>query len=123
MLPSRIGRLERRRGPLVERIGRLHVVVAVDQRDRLAGHRRRLGKDDRMAGGFDRARSSRPSCLNRVDHPVGGFAHVGSVARVGADARDAQQIGEVVDERLAVGLDICRRLLSWLAWLAVGRPI
>ena len=46
-------RLEGRRDPLVERIGRLHVVVAVDQHRRRAGHRRRLGIDDRMAGRLD----------------------------------------------------------------------
>ena len=47
------GRLERRADPFVERLGRLHVVVAVDQGDRFAGHRRRLGVDQRVAGRGD----------------------------------------------------------------------
>ena len=51
------GRLERRADPFVERLGRLHVVVAIDEHDRLAGHRRRLGIDERMAGGGNRFRS------------------------------------------------------------------
>ena len=47
------GRLERGGGPLFQRLGRLHVVMAVDQGRRGAGHGRRLGVDQRMARGRD----------------------------------------------------------------------
>ena len=47
------GRLEGGADPLVDRVGRLDVVVAVDQRDGGTGDRGGLGVDQRMAGGFD----------------------------------------------------------------------
>ena len=47
------GRFERRADPLIQWVGRLHVVMAVNQCHRRIGYRRRLGVDDRKAGCFD----------------------------------------------------------------------
>ncbi len=113
-------RLERRRRPLAERIGRLDVVVSVDERDRFAGHRRRLGQDQRMAGRLHEF-GRQSQLLEPRDHPLGRAAHVAGVARIGADALDTEQVREVVDERLTVGLDIAVDCCH--GWPSGGRPI
>ena len=46
-------RLEGRRFPLIERIGRLHIVVAVEQDGRLARRAQPFGVDQRVALAFD----------------------------------------------------------------------
>ena len=108
MLPSRTVGSNGGRDPFVERIGRLHVVVAVDQHDRLAGHRRRLGIDERMAGRFDQF-GRQAQLLELRRHPLGRPAHVAGVARIGADAGDAQQVGQVVARTPArCDFDVCR---------------
>ena len=65
------GRLERRADPFVQRIGRLHVVVAVDQHDRLAGDGGGFGVNQRMAGRGDRFGLEAERSELRSD-PLGG---------------------------------------------------
>ncbi len=48
-----LGGLEGRREPLVERIGGLHIVVAVEEHGGLAGGVQPVGVDQRMAVGFN----------------------------------------------------------------------
>ena len=93
------GRLERRADPLVERLRRLHVVVAVDQRDRLARHRRRLGVHERMTGRLDQLRRQ-AKLLELRGHPLGRPARFAALARIGADAGNPQQLGQIVFKRL-----------------------
>ena len=78
------GGLERRAGPLLERVGRLHVVVAVDQQRRPAGHVRALGPHHRMAVAFDElARSGSRGCRARraATRPRAGSRRRGSGGR------------------------------------------
>jgi hypothetical protein len=46
-------RLERAGDPLIERVGRLHIVVTVDKDGRLAGRTEPLGEHNRVARGWD----------------------------------------------------------------------
>ena len=106
------GRLEGRRGPQLEGLGGLHVVVAIDE-DRLRAGRCTavLGEDDRVArrgehlGGEADARAL-------GGEPLGGAARVGVVFGAGADARDAQEGEELVADAGAVrsqkGVEVAR---------------
>ena len=90
-------RLERRAVPELERLGGLHVVVAVDEHRRRA--RRRLAPfadDDRMARRRDASSPSRPIVAQRLGDPLGGARGVGVVLGARADARDAEQVEQLV---------------------------
>jgi hypothetical protein len=91
-------RLERRRFPQVERIGRLHVEVAVAQ------HGRRALGVARRADLADRERRSVPvdqtaltaGAANQITHPLAGLRHVRRTRRVGADRLDPHELGKLV---------------------------
>ena len=99
------GGLERGRGPFFQRIGRLHVVVAVDQGRGGAGHRRRLGVDQRMAGGRDHfGRQTASGGTGRPPTRPPDACRRG--VRVGADARNAEELAQLVLEPCGVGIQI-----------------
>ena len=72
-------RLERRRGPQLERLGRLHIVVAVDEhRGRAGGRFAPFAENHGMArGGKDLGVETGGAEI--VGHPLRGALHVGVV--------------------------------------------
>ena len=98
--------LEGLRGPQLERLGRLNVVVPVEQRGRLAGGAQPLSVDDGVARGLHHlhARHSELSQLGR--EVLGAAQHVGLVLGLGADARDAERGLQVFDEAVLVLLEV-----------------
>src|SRR5918999_1669168 len=97
------GRLEGRRHPLVERRRRLHVEVAVDEnRGRILGVRggANLAYGERIssAAGYDVGASA--GLPNEVAHPLASASHVVGVRGVGANARDAKEVLELLQPRL-----------------------
>src|SRR5690606_6101545 len=99
-------RLEGRRGPELERLGGLHVVVAVDE----YGRRVRAGAapfadDDRVAGraldgGLERG------LAHAGGEPLGGALHVRLVLAARADAGDAEELEQLVAEAAEVRVDV-----------------
>jgi hypothetical protein len=102
--------LERRRPPLVERVDRLDIVVAVDEG---RGQRRihePLGVDRRVAGRFDEFGAVEADLAGLRGEILGVAPHVGGVRRVGRDARDSQSGDQLIDVTLlivgAVGVQV-----------------
>ena len=121
MRPSRTVGLERRRRPGLERVRRLHVVVAVDQDRRRvvaaerAARRRRAG-----CPASARPRPSRPR-RRRARTPTRPRAEVGGIAAAGRDRGDAQELEELLQERarrapVSFRLDVGRARPGPFAW-------
>ena len=106
-----LGGLERRRDPLVERVGRLHVVMRVAQHGRLAGSVQPVGIDQRMALGRNGFDVLQPDAPKFGGHELGRLLHVGLVLLQRADAGDAEQVFQFVEETLliAAGIIDCGR--------------
>lgn len=108
LVPHR--RLEGRRAPGPERLGRLHVVVAVDQDGRRGRGAQPLGCDHRMAAG----RTDRNPLETGRAEPLGDEPRrqldVRLVGRLGADARDRAKPAELLEmaleRRRKIGLDL-----------------
>jgi hypothetical protein len=98
------GRLERRAQPKLERLDRLHVVVAIvqDARPAAIARPRMMADHHRLARGLTQRRleADRAQVL---DEPLGGPPRVGVARRIGADAGDAQELLPALDRRRAVG--------------------
>ncbi len=117
-IPVADGGLEGGRFPLIQRVGGLYVVMAIDQHRRGARHRRRLGVHDRVA----RRRHQLDVQLHGaklVGHPVGGLVDVVAMLAVGADAGDAQQFAQFALEAVALFTQIVvkgrhiRKVSTW----------
>src|SRR5262249_52575257 len=97
--------LERGRVPLAERVGRLHVVVAVNQDRRRAGDRFGLRVNDGMAGRFTQlGLQTQPAELS--GDPLGGAADVLAMLAVAADAGNPEQVAQFALESLAILLQV-----------------
>ena len=81
--------LEGRREPLVERVGRLNIVVTVDEHGRLAGGMQPVGVDQRMAFGLNQSRMLHANALQIGEQRLGGFAAVVLVLRQSGNRRNA----------------------------------
>ena len=95
-------RLEGRRFPEIERIDRLHVVMAVEQEmGSLAGM---VADDDRVAG--RRPGAGFEAKADQVGgKPLGRLPASGCIGRIGRDAFDAQQFKQPVEACRQVGVD------------------
>ena len=96
-----LGQLERRRLPELERVGRLHVEVRIDEdrRRRLWRARRAHLTDHEWAAVPVDDPGLAAGLADPVDHPLRGAPDVGAVRRIGADGRDRDQLREPCDER------------------------
>ena len=107
-------RLERRRRPLRERIGRLHVVMSVNQQRRRARHVGAFAPNDRMglaAEEFDAPTSDAPQ---RCRHPFGGGAAILIVCGQRRDRGDSQKLAQVVEQLVSIhgGTNVGRSLAA-----------
>ena len=94
-----LGELERRRLPEVERGGRLDVVVPVDHHGRgiaAAVRIRRDVADDQLSLSVPDELGLTTCALDEVAHPFRRAAHVVLVRRVGADARNRDELAQLV---------------------------
>ena len=101
-----LGELERRRLPEVERGGRLDVVVPVDHHGRriaAAVRVRRDVADDQFSLPVLDELGLTACALDEVAHPFRRAAHVGFMSRVGTDARDRDELAQLVNPGLLHG--------------------
>ena len=91
--------------PFFQRIGRLHVVVAVDQGRRGVRHGRRLGVHQRMPRRRDHL-GGKPEAAELVGHPLRRPVHVVAAGRVGADAGNPQEFAQFLLEPGGMRLDV-----------------
>ena len=103
-----LGGLKRRRLPLVQRLGGLHVVVRVAEHGRLARGVQPVGIDQRMrvgpllGRGGDDLDVLEADALELVGADLGRFFRVLVVLFQGADAGDSQQVLQLFQEPLLV---------------------
>ena len=100
------GRLEGRRGPQFERLGRLHVVVPVKKNRGLPGSLQRFAINQRMhfrRNDFDavEAHAAQP-----VGHPLRGALDVRFALRLRADAGNAQKFVEIGQMLVVLPFDV-----------------
>ncbi len=112
--------VERVGGPLLQRVGRLHVVVAVHDDGRLVGGGDVLGVDEGVAVGLDDLGVLHPDAVEVVGEPLGGPFHLVVVGGVGADRRDAQKLFELTDEPVGVAVGVGERSVHGRCELAMG---
>ena len=97
------GRLERRALPQLQRIDRLHVVMAVDDDHRSAfALGRPMRKDSRMACRLPDLHVGESRLAGPVGKPFGAGTHIARVAGIGTDRRDTQPRVEVGQQRRAI---------------------
>jgi len=102
-----LGRFERRALPLLQRLGRLDVVVPVKQDARrigvIGGPLGEQGGQPVRAGFPDLGDWEAPGA-QMPGEPFGAAPHVCSVSRIGRDRRDGQPLLQVIDELAGVGV-------------------
>ena len=113
-----MARLERRSDPLVERVRRLDVVMAVDEHGgRFRARLHPFGRHDRVVRRLVDRRSLDADSRELVRDPVRGSAHLLGSAGIRRDALDAQElvqlremlglvIAEVGDRGIGVGVSV-----------------
>ena len=90
-------RLERRRDPFIQRIGRLNVVMAVEQQSGFAGRLQPIGVHQRMARSLRSIRAFfNTGACQPVAHEFGGAAHIARVLGQRADAGNPQEGDQVI---------------------------
>ena len=88
--------LERRGGPALQRIGRLHIIVAVDQDRALRGIPGSTRQHDRGAWrGVDGGLKTGGG--KKLSEPFGAAKQIGSMLRLGGDAGKPKKLGQEVD--------------------------
>ncbi len=99
-------RLERRCGPKLERLGRLDVVMPVEDRGRTAGSAQPLRVHHRVAGGRDHLGARHPDRAQAAGDMLGAAPHVVAVRRLRAHARNAERGLQVFDEAVTVLVEV-----------------
>ncbi len=98
-------RRERRTVPLVERVGRLHVVVPVDERGQRARRAEPLAVHDGIAGRRDRADRDRSGGRELRRDPSRRRRDVGGVRGIGAHARNRRELDQLGEYAIVVRLE------------------
>ena len=99
------GRLERRRLPEVERIDRLHVVVAVEEDRRRARRAKPVAVHDREARRLDQPDILQADAPHLLRRPLGATLHVVLVLRQRADAGNREVLFQFLDIPVAMRVD------------------
>ena len=98
-------RLERRGGPQVQRVHRLHVVVAVEEDGRLAGRVEPVAVHHRIARRLDQLHVLEAGGAARVGGPLGAAANVGGVLGQRRNAGNREVLLELVNVPIAIDVD------------------
>jgi hypothetical protein len=99
------GRLERWANPFLQRLGRLNIVMPIDQGRRSAWHRRRFGIHQRMPGRGNHF-GRKPHVAKLIGHPVGRMVHVVLAVGVGTDARNPQELAQLLLESRSMSVQV-----------------
>ncbi len=112
-------RIERRGIPQLQRVRRLHIVVAVDEKMRPAAVTLARGgqRDDRVAVSLVHP-SLQPDRFTVVGQPAGAGGHVFFVHTLCRDTRKTQVLDQLVDKPLLVGLEVVGDLFHQIISLA-----
>ncbi len=97
---------ERRRLPQIERVDRLHVVVAVNEHGRLPGRAEPLAVCQRIAAGLELARIE-SGLAHAFDQPVATASDLAALFRIGAYRRDGDEPLEFGESALLFALAAC----------------
>ena len=95
-------RLEGRGLPQFQRIGRLHVVVAVAQHGGLARRVQPVGIDQRMLAGRDDLDFSIPAWRRLSATNCAARSISGAMLGQGADAGDAQELLQLLEQAIVI---------------------
>jgi hypothetical protein len=95
-------RLERRRGPLVEGIGRLHVIMPVDEQCRRPRHLRTNGPDDGVGLASQKLHVAAPETAQLGGDPLGGGATIGVVRGKCGDGRNTEKFFQLAQQSFTV---------------------
>ena len=109
-----LGGLERGRKPLVERVGRLDVVMAIGQAGGLAGGVQPVPIDQRMTGGLDHPDMLQANALQFPGQALGGQADVARVLGKGRNGRNTEQRFEFLEETRLLATGKLER--GWHGW-------
>src|SRR5271163_390702 len=88
---------KRRRGPQIQGIGRLNVVMPVEKYRGLAGSFEGFGVNQRMKSGGDYFDRLETGGAQVVGNPTGGALDVLLMLALGADRRNAKEIAQFVE--------------------------
>jgi len=102
---SNLTSLERRRGPQLQRIDRLDVVVPVEQNRRRTRRAQPLAVDDWVAGRVEQLHAGEADALHLLGGPLGAPHDVAMVRGQRADAGDREIRLQFVDVSVAVEVD------------------
>ena len=100
------GGVERRRRPQLDRIHRLHVVVAVEEDRRRALGAEPFGVDHGMAGRLHETRVVQADAGELGRRPLGAAPDVGGVRRQRRDAGNGQVFLQLLDVTVTVDVDV-----------------
>jgi len=90
-------RCKRGRGPLVQRIGWLDVIMTIKQNGGAVGRVQPFAVDCRVSTGWQDLDAIQADSLHLVGDPVGRAFHVAEMFRQRAYAGDAQQVQQLVE--------------------------
>ena len=93
-------RREGRGGPFLQRVGRLHVVMAVEQDAERRSRAPPMAHDHRLAAGRLDA-GLKADIAQVLGAPFGGSDAGRVIGGIGGDARDAQELEQAIERRLA----------------------
>ncbi len=99
------GRLEGRGGPQIERLGGLHVIVAVKKNGGFARSFERFRIHERVQTGGDNFNRFKPGFLQAFGHPAGGALDIRLVLAFGADAGNAQKFAKFCQMLIAASIN------------------
>ena len=106
-------RLEGRRAPLIERVDRLDIVVAVDECRRQRRIHEALGVDRGMPGGFDELGVVKADLASLGGEVLGVAPDVGGMCRIGRDAWDPEGGNQLVDVALLIAGAVVIQVRIW----------
>ena len=107
------GGFKRRRLPQLERVDRLHVVVAVEEDGRRALGAQPVAIDDRVAWCLDEADVVEADASHLLGGPLGTAADVAGMLRQRADARNGEVGLQLLDVAVAIGVDVVDDVVHW----------
>ena len=100
------GRLERRRDPKLHRIGRLHVVMAIDDQRRTARRAEPFAEHRRLATTVEQLHVLHAHRAQPLQQEIARGPHRIGIGRIGGNAGHAQQRLQPLENRVALGAEM-----------------
>ena len=96
--------------PLVERLGGLHVVVAIKKDGGLAGGFERFSDNQGMHFCWNDINFRQTGSVQAIGDPLSGAVDVWLVLALCADARNAEKILQLIEVGFATALDVIEKI-------------